>query len=389
MTVLRAASIELSGVRFGVTYRICGPQAEAEALARLAALEQSVELPDEAVQDPGLRQYVGAIESSREDAPNAHLIEVSYPIELAYSVPAFLSVVYSNISFYRKLRVIEVRLPDAAFTPFPGPQFGHVGIRKKLGAERPALVGTALKPVGTSATDLAEIAHIFAANGIEIIKDDHGLSDQISAPLVERVKACAAAVHDANTNFSTRTLYFPNVTGRSGETYDNAMRAKELGAGGIEILPGLCGFDEIRRLAADPEFNLPIMMHPANLGAYTMQKDEGMSFPFVFGQLARLCGADISAFPSFGGRFAIDKDECRRTGEALNAPFGGFNASFSMAGGGQRIDTLGNTRAVYGDNTVFLISGALFLGSDGLANACRAYRRAVDASFHLDSIFFD
>lgn len=378
---LTAASCPLSGDRFIVEYRICGAEAEAEALARDAALEQSVELPDALVTDPGLRQYVGRIESNAPDGSEARIVAVSYPVELAHSVPAFLSVVYSNVSFYRRLRIHGVALPDSLLRTFPGPKFGLEGLRRKLGVSRPALVGTALKPVGASARTLAEIAYAFAANGMEIIKEDHGLNDQACAPLGERVSACMAALDRAEQETGRPALYFANVTGGAGQTRDNAFRARDLGVSGVEILPGLCGFDEIRALAEDRDFDLPIMMHPANLGGYAMSRDEGMSFAFLFGQLARLCGADISAFPSFGGRFSIDREECRRTGAELSRPLGALRPAYSMAGGGQKIDRLRDTLEVYGDGTVFLISGALFSGGGGLADSCRRYSAAVDALF--------
>jgi ribulose-bisphosphate carboxylase large chain len=381
MSSFAGSDLLLSGERFAIEYQIVGSEREAIALAKDAALEQSVELPQALVTDDRLRAYVGKVQASEPYGESAWLVEVSYPVELAHSVPALLSVVYSNISFYRGIRIHRVTIPESLLKRFSGPKFGREGLVRRVGARRPALVGSALKPVGASASTLAETARIFAMNGIEIIKEDHGLNDQASAPFVDRVRACTNAIARVYSETGRTTLYFANVTGRAGETHDNALRARDLGASGVEILPGLCGFDEIRALAEDPDFDLPIMMHPANLGAYAMSRREGMSFAFLFGQMARLCGADISAFPSFGGRFQIDREECRRVGEELNRPLGTLKSAFSMAGGGQSIGRLKETLDVYGDGTVFLISGALFQGPHGLEANCRAFRDAADRLF--------
>ena len=48
--------------------------------------------------------------------------------------------------------------------------------------------------MGLSATDLAELAYRFALGGIDLIKDDHGLTNQPFCPFEERVRRCAEAV---------------------------------------------------------------------------------------------------------------------------------------------------------------------------------------------------
>ena len=94
----------------------------------------------------------------------------------------------------------------------PGPRFGRAGIRALLDvADRP-LLGTALKPMGLSAADLADLAYQLALGGVDIIKEDHGLTDQPFAPFDERVPRCAEAVALANRQTGYRCLYVPNIT---------------------------------------------------------------------------------------------------------------------------------------------------------------------------------
>src|SRR5207253_1756828 len=70
----------------------------------------------------------------------------------------------------------------------------------------------AVKPLGVSATQLAERAYRFSLAGIDLVKDDHSLSDQPPAPFRERVQRCQDAVERANRETGGNTLYLPNVT---------------------------------------------------------------------------------------------------------------------------------------------------------------------------------
>ena len=78
-----------------------------------------------------------------------------------------------------------------------------------LGVKKGALLMTALKPMGSSAEELAEFAYKFALGGIDIIKDDHGLADQPYAPFEERVRKCSDAVRRANVITGRRCVYAP------------------------------------------------------------------------------------------------------------------------------------------------------------------------------------
>ena len=74
---------------------------------------------------------------------------------------------------------------------FRGPRFGVPGLRNLLGvAEGLPLLMTALKPMGTPTAQLADMAYRFARGGIDIIKDDHGLSNQPDSPFEARFLSC-------------------------------------------------------------------------------------------------------------------------------------------------------------------------------------------------------
>ena len=93
--------------------------------------------------------------------------------------------------------VIDIEFGKHVESSFRGPRFGVRGLRKLLSVKYGPLLMTALKPMGTSSDKLAEMAFAFALGGIDIIKDDHGLANQVYAPFEERVTKCAQAVRRA------------------------------------------------------------------------------------------------------------------------------------------------------------------------------------------------
>jgi hypothetical protein len=247
---------------------------------------------------------------------------------------------------------------------FPGPQFGIQGLRKLLGVPQAPLLCTALKPMGKSAPELANMAYQLARGGIDIIKDDHGLSNQVWAPFEERVRLCAEAVQKANKETGKRCIYAACLNAPAGKLIERAYYAKQVGAGAIMALPGISGFDIIRELASRQDFQLPILVHPAMLGGWLQgshhsSHPRGLSHEFLFGMLPRLCGGDAVIFPNAGGRFQFSNDECQAIPEGCRRPMGRFKPILPSPAGGMKLNRVDEMRTVFGDDTLLLIGGAL------------------------------
>ncbi|MCY2924911.1 MAG: RuBisCO large subunit C-terminal-like domain-containing protein, partial [Planctomycetota bacterium] len=203
----------LSGERFVVEYRLAGPADEAHAKARDICLEQTVEFPDELVPDGAIRDHiVGQIESLAP-AGQASLARISYAVETAGGeLCQLLNVIFGNTSIKPGVRVQSLSLSPGLLAAFQGPRFGREGLRQRADAAGRPLLCSALKPMGLSAADLAELAYRFALGGLDMIKDDHGLADQSFSPFEERITLCAAAVARANKETGGHCDYYPNVT---------------------------------------------------------------------------------------------------------------------------------------------------------------------------------
>jgi ribulose-bisphosphate carboxylase large chain len=262
------SSLTPSSQRFSVDYHLAGDEKAAGEKARDICLEQTVEVPDALVPDGMIREQVlGRIEAFAARPEGGFAARISYAVEIAGTdLTQLLNVLFGNISIKAGIRADRLDLPETMLRSFRGPRFGRAGLRALLGAPHRPLLCTALKPLGLSAEGLAELAYRFALGGIEIIKDDHGLADQGFAPFRDRVRLCAQAVQRANRETGSRCIYVPNVTAPFDEICPRARLAKEQGAGGLLVAPGLTGLDAMRCLADDDALALPIFAHPAFQG---------------------------------------------------------------------------------------------------------------------------
>ncbi len=366
--------------RFSIVYRLTGSETDAYSKAEDICLEQTVEFPGELVPEGVIREHiVGRIEDFQPEAADSYRVTVSFAIETAArELTQLLNVIFGNISIKPGYRVEEIRLPESITKAYRGPRFGKRGLRERLNvAERPLLF-SALKPMGLSAEDLARLAYQLALGGIDIIKDDHGLTNQDYAPFHERVQLCARAVERANRETGQQCIYVANVTAPYGEVAQRASFARDCGAGGLLVAPGLVGFDTMRSLAEDDRLGLPIFSHPALLGSYVLSLQHGLSHFALFGQITRLAGADGSIYPNFGGRFSFSREECRNIVQGTSVSMGHLKTIFPCPGGGMSIGSIPDMIRVYGSDVIFLVGGGLFKHGPDIVENCRYFRSLVE-----------
>ena len=368
-------------MRFSVTYRIrAADLAEARARATGIALEQTVEVPRAVVPEGYIAdEIIGHVEDVGAAGEGVFRAVISYsPDSAGNEITQFLNVIFGNSSIQQGIRVIGIDPGAEMLRRFPGPRFGIEGMRRLTGRATGGLIAPVLKPMGQTPDAFAELAAGCVRGGADIVKEDHGLAGQPSAPFRARVAAVAEAVARANEAEGRQARYFPNLSGRPEEIEDNLRFAKQAGAGGILVMPGLLGFGLVNRIARDAALDLPVMTHPAFLGPYVLAADTGFDHGVLFGTIQRLAGADISVFPNVGGRFGFSVSECGQIADACRDPAGPGLPMLPSPGGGMSVDRAADMVAMYGEDVVYLLGGSLLADPPRIDRAVVAMREAVD-----------
>ncbi|MBK8190065.1 MAG: ribulose 1,5-bisphosphate carboxylase large subunit [Vampirovibrionales bacterium] len=372
----------LSGERFQVAYRLATTSlGAARAWTRAICLEQTVEFPADLLPADWIAQeLVGREESLTPAGEGAFIATVSYPIEtVGGELPQLLNVLLGNISLQPGVRALRMDAPESLLNAFRGPRLGCGGLRALLGVWDRPLLFTAVKPMGLSASELADRVYQMALGGVDVIKDDHGLANQAFAPYRERVARCAEAVQKANRLTGAQALYAPNITGPFDQLRERAQWAKSMGAGGILICPALSGFDAMRALADDDALSLAIFSHPAFLGNFLTSAESGIAHGALLGQIMRLAGADAVVYPNFGGRFSFTRAQCEEIAREAAAPMGALKPIFPCPGGGMTLDRIPELKAMYGRDVMFLVGGDIVRHSPDLTANCRYFRSVVES----------
>lgn len=357
--------------RMRVQYRITGAGRAIAARAAALAVEQSIEMPVAAVRNARVREeLVGRVEEILDEGRDVHRVTISLALETTGGEAGqLLNMLFGNSSLHPDLRLVDFDLPDTAAAAFGGPRFGIGGWRAALGIGRRPLTCSALKPQGCEAAELAALAGQLASAGIDLIKDDHGLADQASAPFARRVAAVQRAVDDANRATGRACLYAPALNGGSRRIQEQLGVLRDEGVGAVLIAPMIAGLGTLQELASQGR---PILAHPALAG------HGAIAAPLLLGKLFRLAGADAVIYPHFGGRFGFSADLCRSIADTARQSWLGLAPTLPVPAGGMHPDRVEELVAGYGPDVMLLIGGAL-LEADDVRRAARAFVTRVAA----------
>ncbi|NOY55689.1 MAG: ribulose 1,5-bisphosphate carboxylase large subunit [Actinobacteria bacterium] len=362
---LSPVRLALSGERFGAVYALVGDRESVRRVADQLVVEQTIEFPRDLVPDDDIqREVIAHIERLDEVGDGAFELEVSFAVELAGGLLSqLLNVLFGNISMVAGVRLVDVALPASLLANFAGPRNGIEGLRRLFDRETGPLLATALKPMGTPVGDLAGFAFDLAANGIDLIKEDHSFATQPFLPFADRVPVLAEAVRRGADVRGAPAVFLPALNVAHEDVESSIDLCIEAGAGGVLVLPGLGGHDTMRWIAGNTPDDFVIQAHPAFLGSFVTSPDSGIAHEVLFGVFPRLAGADMSIFPNFGGRFSFSRDACSRIAERCRSPLGNLRAVWPAPAGGMSVEKVGATLEFYGPDTTLLIGGELYRGS--------------------------
>jgi ribulose-bisphosphate carboxylase large chain len=360
--------------RLIATYRIRAAAHVIEVRAQTIALEQSVELPLDTVDDPRVRaEIVGRVDSIEDRGDGTFTVRIA----LAASTTGFeagqlMNMLFGNTSIHDDVTLEDVELPMALLDCFGGPRHGLAGMRRRCGVETRAMTCSALKPQGLPSDALARVAVALTRGGIDFIKDDHGLADQAYSPFAERIPACARAVAAARRTHGTRSQYVPSVSGDLDQLRAQVRLARDEGLDAVLIAPmvvGLPAFHALVRGFPDIAF----MVHPALAGAARIAP------PLLLGKLFRLFGADATIFPNHGGRFGYSREVCGALALAALEPWHRHRPCVPVPAGGMSLERVPEMIDFYGCDIILLIGGSLLAARERLAEETAAFVRRAAA----------
>jgi ribulose-bisphosphate carboxylase large chain len=364
--------------RIDVVYRLRVEPEQAAHRARMLAIEQSIEMPPEAVGDARvLDQVLASVERIEPQADGSSLAHLRFASEtVCEDAGQLMNVLFGNCSLQPEVELVDLDLPPPLARAFGGPNLGIDGLRRLAGVQGRPLTCTALKPVGATVGQMAGLCRTFAQAGIDIIKDDHGWANQRSAPFAQRVAACQREVDEANARSGRRALYAPSLFGTEAQMQRQIELARSHGVAAFLIAPMVCGVATLCALKREHPV-VAFIAHPAMAGAARIAP------PALLGRLFRLFGADAVIFPNHGGRFTYPVEVCQAIAGRNRAPWHGLRPTLPVPAGGMSVERVPELKREYGADSMLLIGGSLLIARERLAERSRAFVEAVAAADRL------
>lgn len=357
-------------MRFAVTYHVRCDANAVDAQAQAIAVEQSVEMPVDAIDDPFvLAEVLGQVDAVTDLGGGVFAVRILLAkATVGTDAGQLLNMLFGNTSLHENVVLHDVEIPPTLRMAFGGPRLGVPGLRRRLSVPHRALTGSALKPQGLSPAQLGALAERFACGGLDFIKDDHGLANQAYSPFAQRLRACAAGTERGAKSTGHPTRYIPSLTGNLDQLRQQASLARDEGLDCVMVAPMVSGLANIQALVTDFP-SLAFFAHPS-MGGLRISPD------LLIGKLFPVIGCDAVVFPSHGGRFGYSPGMCRSlAGNARNAGVG--RPALPVPAGGMTIGRTAEILDFYGPDTMLLIGGNLLLARERVTDEAAAFARAV------------
>jgi ribulose-bisphosphate carboxylase large chain len=351
------------------TYHVRSDARSIAARARAIAVEQSVEMPLDAIDDAYVNaEIVGRVLDVSEAGEGVFAVRIALSAEtVGRDAGQLINMLFGNTSIHDDVILSDVELPGELVAAFGGPRHGLTALRRRVGASRRALTCSALKPQGLPAGKLADLALRFAQGGIDYVKDDHGLADQAYSPFAARAEAVAAALR-AN---GAQTRYVPSLSGDLDSMRQQIAVAEGAGIDTVMAAPMIMGLANFHRLVREHP-GVAFLAHPSLAGSR-------MAPPLLFGKLFRMLGADAVVYPNYGGRFGYSPATCRALARTALADWHDLKPCVPVAAGGMATDRVPEMLDFYGADIMLLIGGGLLSARERLTDETAAFVNAVNA----------
>ncbi|MGI9435472.1 MAG: ribulose-bisphosphate carboxylase large subunit family protein, partial [Geminicoccaceae bacterium] len=279
------------------------------------------------------------------------------------------------------LRLLDIRLPDAFATVYPGPTFGIEGTRRLSGVSAGPLIGTIIKPsVGLGHEETAALVGTLAKAGIDFVKDDELQANGTHCPFEDRVRAVMRVVNDHADAAGKKVMVAFNLTGEIDDMKRRHDLVRDLG--GTSVMASLNSVGLAGLIALARHTDLPIHAHRNGWGYLSRHPMLGWSYP-AWSKIWRLAGADHMHVNGLQNKFSESDDSVIASAQSLLTPmFEGkgcvampvFSSGQSAAQPPETFRRLGSADLIY------TAGGGIMAHPDGLASGVQSLRDAWDAA---------
>ena len=313
------------------------------------------------------------------------VLELSWPLEnTGPCLPSLLSTVAGNLFELAQvsgLKILDIRLPEAFASAYPGPAFGMEGTRRLSGVKSGPLIGTIIKPsVGLNASETAEQVQLLVDGGIDFIKDDELQADGGYCPFNERLEKVMRVVNQASQKMGRQVMVAFNITGELDQMrrrHDAVLVHQGTCVMACLNSIGLTGLTALRQHSA-----LPIHAHRAGWGYLSRSPSLGWDFA-AWQKIWRLAGVDHLHVNGLRNKFSEPDDVVVAAARSVVTPL--FESSpmkvvpvFSSAQTGlQAHETY---RSLGHSDLIVTAGGGIFGHPDGVASGVAAFRQAWQAA---------
>jgi 2,3-diketo-5-methylthiopentyl-1-phosphate enolase len=308
----------------------------------------------------------------------AAVVQLAFPIDAWLdNLPMLLLSVAGNCFAYSdKLRLLDVFIPELQLAKFQGPKFGVPGIRERLDVHGRPLSLHIIKPkMGMTPQQVGNQCYQTALGGVDMMKDDEMTSDVYNSTYEQRLTEVLKALDKAEKSTGKRPIYLLSITDEPRRIVEKAHKAVEMGANGLLVCYS-AGLPVLRELCADPQIDVPIMLHASHMIAAQPR----IAWP-VFAKLIRLCGADLMLTPTYWSSIPmVSLEEGIRTSHVKLAPLGHVKPMFPMPCAGVYPGLAPVIIGEYGPDIVIPAGGGMLGHPDGYTAGARAWQQAIAAS---------
>jgi len=355
---------------------------QVERLAREGSTSSWMEVGEETpeLRDRLMSKVLNYFEIPARKGKRKAIIQLGFPTaawDVNVNVPMLLLSVAGNCFAYaKKVRLLDIYVPQKLAEKFQGPKFGIPGVRQILGVhDRPLLLQIIKPKMGMTPQETANQVYQSALGGADLCKDDEMCSELANCPFEARLEAVLKALEKAERETGHKTIYMASITDEVDRVVEKARKACDMGATGL-LLAYSAGPSVLRLLAEDQKVTAPILLHVSHLMALLPR----INFP-VLAKLCRLCGADMMLTPSIWSSVQVaSAEECLRTSQTMLAPLYHIKTTFPMPGGGIYPGSVPPLLEENGTDMIFMAGGGMLGHPMGYTAGARAFRQAIDAA---------